>query len=57
MERFHKRLNHEIEYNHPKCSFLINKLKKITKEAYDNYAINFIRWKEKIMKKTILLIR
>ena len=40
VQRFHKKLNHDIEHYHPKCSFLVEKLKKITKEAYNNYAIN-----------------
>ena len=39
VERFHKKLNHEIEHYHPKCSFLVERLKKITKNAYDNYVI------------------
>lgn len=40
-ESFHRKLNHKIAHYHPKISFLIEHLKKITKKYYDEY-INII---------------
>ena len=40
IESFHRKLNHEIEYQHPKTSFLIEKLKRITKSYYNEYINN-----------------
>lgn len=37
---FHRKLNHEIEHYHPKTSFLIEELKRITKSYYKEYINN-----------------
>ena len=50
IERFHKKLNDEIYHYHPKCSFLVNELKRITKDYYEKYIL-LISNKNKIDKE------
>ena len=33
-------MKHQVPYFHPKCSYLVEELKKISKEYYDNYITN-----------------
>lgn len=40
IESFHRKINHEIEHYHPKTSFLIEELKRITKTYYMEYIDN-----------------
>lgn len=37
VEVFHKKINNKVSHYHPKCAYLINVLKKITKNYYDKY--------------------
>ena len=48
-ESFHHKLNKKISHYHPKISFLVQDLKNITKEYYDDYikALSSIKKKEK----------
>ena len=38
-ESFHHKLNKKISHYHPKMSFLVNALKNITKEYYEDYIV------------------
>lgn len=40
VESFHRKLNHQVSHFHPKCSYLIEELKKISKQYYDKYINN-----------------
>ena len=37
VEAFHKKINNEVSHYHPKCAYLINILKNVTKSYYDKY--------------------
>ena len=40
VESFHRKLNHQVSHFHLKCSYLIEELKKISKQYYDKYINN-----------------
>ena len=40
VESFHHKLNHQVSHFHPKCSYLIEESKKITKSYYDIFITN-----------------
>ena len=46
VENFHSKLNRYISHFHPKSSYLVNELKKLTKEYYDSYIIKLSKRNE-----------
>ena len=52
-ESFHHKLNKKISYYQPKLSFLVNGLKNITKENYDEYIKSLSKIKK--IKKLIII--
>ena len=45
-ESFHSKLNRKISHFHPKMSYLVNELKIITKEYYDDYICSLSKLKK-----------